>query len=123
MNTMNKMDKIKTHFDENKKAYIIGGSVVVVGIAGGFILGNRGQVSISNPAMINYKPVANTVQVQMDRPGPKSFMVQCLENQQTYPSLRQAAKDLGVNVRELSDHIRGLQDSVAGLHFEKKAEL
>ena len=120
---MKKLEQIKTHLSENKTAYILGGSAVAVAIAGGFILGSRGQISISNPAMINYKPIANTVQVQMTRPGPKSFMVQCLENQQTYPSLRQAAKDLGVNVRELSEHIRGLQDSVAGLHFEKVAEL
>lgn len=120
---MKKLEQIKTHVRENKKAYVIGGSAAAAGITAGLILGSRGQISISNPAMINYKPIANTVQVQMTRPGPKSFMVQCLENQQTYPSLRQAAKDLGVNVRELSEHIRGLQDSVAGLHFEKVAEL
>lgn len=120
---MNKLEQIKTHLSENKTAYILGGSVVVVGIAGGFILGSRGQISISNPAMINYKPIANTVQVQMTRPGPKAFVVQCIETQEVWPSIRQAAKDLGIDRGTLAKHLAGEYGSAAGKTFTKVAEI
>lgn len=120
---MKKLEQIKTHLSENKKAYIIGGSAATIGIAAGLILGSRGQVSISNPAIINYKPIANTVQVQMTRPGPKAFVVQCAETQEVWPSIRQAAKDLGIDRGTLAKHLAGEYASAAGQTFAKVAEI
>lgn len=119
---MSKIENIKNHVRENKKVYLIGGGFVVVGAAG-FILGSRGQISIANPAVVNYKPIANTVQVQMTRPGPKAFVVQCVETQEVWPSIRQAAKDLGIDRGALAKHLAGEYDSAAGKTFTKVAEI
>ena len=74
------VDKVKNHFKKHKNKYLIGlGAVACVGVGYGLRPENS-QVSISNPALINYRPSSNTVQVQMTRPGPKSFVVQCLED-------------------------------------------
>lgn len=120
---MSKIETVKNHVRENKKAYIIGGSAAAAGIAAGLILGYRGQISIANPAVINYKPVANTVQVQMTRPGPKAFVVQCVETQEVWPSIRQAAKDLGIDRGALAKHLAGEYASAAGKTFTKVAEI
>lgn len=120
---MSKIESIKTHVREHKKAYIIGGSAAAAGITAGLILGSRGQISIANPAMINYKPIANTVQVQMTRPGPKAFVIQCVETQEVWPSIRQAAKALEIDRGTLAKHLAGEYASAAGKTFTKVAEV
>lgn len=119
-----KTEKIKKHFQDNKKTYIIGGSCLAVGVVVGVIISRQTvQVAVANPALVNWKPVSNIVQVQMVRPGPKAFVVQCIETQKTWPSIREAAKDLGINPGKLSSHLIGKFSDVNGLHFEKLAEI
>lgn len=120
---MTKLDKIRTHISENRKVYIAAGIGVVVGgsAVAATLYGRSIVVNDSLNVSIN-SPKTNVV-VQMVRPGPKSYAIQCLENQQAYPSLRQAAKELGVNASEISKHLKGERDAVCGLHFVKRAEL
>lgn len=115
-------EKIKNHFRKHKVAYISVGVSVTAGVAVGLLVG-RGQVSISNPAMVNYKPVANTVQVQMVRPGPKSFVVQCVESGQVWPSIRQAAESTKLSPGLISGHLKGKFADVGGFHFIKLDEI
>lgn len=123
MNEHNIINRVKNHVKENKSAYIAGGVCLLIGSVGTALAFHNANISIANPAIVNYKPIANTIQVSMTRPGPKSFIVQCLEDQKTWPSLRQAAKDLNVNPSELSKHLKGGVPAVNGLHFEKLGEV
>lgn len=119
-----KIEKIKSHFRDNKKSYIVGGSCLVVGVAVGVVICKQStQIAVANPAIVNWKPVSNIVQVQMVRPGPKSFVIQCVEDQRVWPSLRAAAEDLGVHPNIVSKHLKGTYDTVKDLHLEKVAEL
>lgn len=118
-----KNETIKKHFRENKKVYIVGSISFVIGAASVFLVTRSGNISISNPALLNWKPAANTIQITMTRPGPKSFVIQALETQQTWPSLRAAAKDLGHNPGTLSAHLKGLIPDINGLHLVKVAEI
>jgi hypothetical protein len=118
-----KTDKIKKHFRDHKEAYIVGGICLAVGVTTGIVLSRSTQIAITNPALMNWKPVSNVVQVQMVRPGPKAFVVQCVENQTTWPSMRAAAEAMNVNRAELINHLKGLIPDVNGLHFEKVAEI
>lgn len=119
-----KIDRIKKHFVDNKKTYIVGGVGVAIGVAVGVVICKQStQIAVANPAVVNWKPVSNIVQVQMVRPGPKSFVVQCIEDQRVWPSLRAAADDLGVHPNIISKHLKGAYDTVKDLHLEKVAEL
>ena len=116
-------DKVKTHFRENKKVYLaFAGGVLLVYVANGRrdgdsysqrVIGKSGDMTITN----------NKIEVQMTRPGPKSYVVQCLENQATYPSLRAAARENGVSHGLLSGHLKGDIPDVNGKHYEKVAEI
>jgi hypothetical protein len=117
-----KVEKVKKHFSENKQLYIgIGIGVVVTVVS--VVICRSTQIAITNPALVNWKPVSNVVQVQMIRPGPKSFVIQCLETQKTWPSMRAAAKDLGLHPSAITNHINGKFPDAGGFHFEKLAEI
>lgn len=120
---MTKIDDVKAHVRKHKTVYIVG-SVVIVG----------GFVVLKTTPSINNHPIAlaigkgnivaqTNVNVTMTRPGPKAFVVQCLEDQKIWPSIRQAAKDLGVNPSRISEQLSGQIDSVNGKTFTKLAEV
>jgi hypothetical protein len=118
-----RIEKIKQHFKDNKNVYTIGGICLVVGGVAG-VLSSTKSVQVVDNFNIKYKsPTSNVVEVTMIRPGPKSFVVQCLETQKTWPSLRSAAKDLGINPGELSKHLKGEVGSIDGKDFTKLAEV
>jgi hypothetical protein len=117
-----KTERIKKHFVDNQKLYIgVGIGVVVTAVA--VVVCRSTQIAITNPALVNWKPTSTVVQVQMVRPGPKAFVVQCLETQRTWPSIRSAAEDLGMNPMAISNHLKGKFPDAGGLHFEKLAEI
>lgn len=117
------MSKVKEHFKKHKTSYIVGGSCLVVG-AGLGVLFKGGQLLINDSLKVQIaSPTTNNITMTMTRPGPKSFVIQCSENQKVWPSIRSAAKDLGVEPSVISKHLKGLKDSVDGLHFEKLHEV
>jgi hypothetical protein len=118
-----KKEQIKKHFVDNQKLYIGVGIGIVVTAVAVVVFKTSPQVAITNPALVNWKPTSNIIQVQMVRPGPKSFVIQCLETQRTWPSMREAAKDLGINPMAISNHLKGKFPDAGGLHFEKLAEI
>jgi len=118
-----KVKLVKKHIRDHRELYIGVGVGIAASVIGFMMFSKSFQIAITNPAVINWKPVSNLVQMQMIRPGPKSFVVQCQETQKIWPSLREAAKDLNINPGELSKHLRNMADSIQGLHFEKLAEI
>lgn len=123
-------DKIKAHVKRNEDRYtgFAAGAVTSAVLFGLHVHMNgtgRGQVSISNPALINIKPesTTNQIQVNMLRPGPKSHVVQCIETGAVFPSIRQAGRDLGIPASVISGHLNGKLDNAGGLHFDKIDEL
>lgn len=119
-----RLERVKTHVQSNKTAYIVGGTCLVVGALGTMVVNRTGvQLAISNPGIINWRPSAMNLQINITRPGPKAFVIQCAETQEIWPSLRQAAKDLGHNPGTLSAHLKGKIPDVGGLHLEKVGEV
>lgn len=119
-----KLESVRTHFIENKKLYIglgIGAAVGVVGMA--LVVRTNLQIVDALKVQINSPTTNNVVQVNMVRPGPKAFVVQCLESQKTWPSIRAAAEDLGVNASDISRHLKGRIPEVKGSTFSKIAEI
>lgn len=115
---------VETHLKENKKVYIAGLTCFVIGGFSAFLATRDGVQVVDSMKLIHvqYKS-PNVVNVEMIRPGPKAFVLQCKETQQVWPSLRAAAKDLGLNPSELSRHLSGAVDSVQGKTFEKLGEI
>jgi len=125
-----KIDKFKKHVKDHKEAYIVGGLGVVVTAAVTYLVvsGNEKTVNLINEFNGDFKdsPITNInqfIEIQMVRPGPKSFVIQCLETQKTWPSIRSAAEDLGVNPGKLGSHLKGKFPDVDGLTFTKVAEI
>jgi hypothetical protein len=125
-----KTDKIKKHFRDHKEAYITGGVCLVVGAAvtylvvkGDDILAKDEVVKFVNVIKGDHNTINQIIEINMVRPGPKSFVIQCVEDQRIWPSIRSAAKDIGHNPGTLSAHLKGLVDNIDGQHFTKVAEL
>ena len=128
MEEATRTQKVKDHFKKHKVAYIGVGVGLTAGVVIGAAASNTSVVNVNVQKLFNWKTSDVTtnvtnVQVQMVRPGPKSFAVQCVESQQTWPSIRQAAKDLGVHPWVISGHLKGKSPNIDGLTFIKLAEL
>lgn len=126
MEEATRTQKIKGHFKKHKVVYIGVGVGVAIGATATLVVcsGKTGNQAVQKVTALKTGNITqNVVQVQMVRPGPKSFVVQCLETQATWPSIRQAAKDTGLNASDISQHLKGARDTVGGFTFIKLDEL
>lgn len=126
MEEATRTQKVKDHFKKYKFAYIAGTAGIAVGVAGTLLVcsGSSGNQAVQKVTALKTGDITqNVVQVHMTRPGPKSFVVQCIETQETWPSIRQAAQGLGVSPSLISGHLKGKFPSVDGFTFTKLAEL
>lgn len=125
---MSKIESIKNHVRENKKAYIIGGTAVGVGAAVGvgYILGVRTtpkdvETLITPSNTINgpaWKPV-QTIEVYVEALGDPGNIIQDLTTGTIYASQGQAARALGVQPARVSDHLNGRLADVGGHILQK----
>lgn len=122
---MSKIESIKNHVREHKKAYVIGGTVAAVGAAAGvgYILGVR-SVPQSVETMVNVRPIQaltykskQTVQVYVEALGDPGNILQDLTTGTIYASQNQAAKALEVNPARISEHLQGKLPHVKGHTF------
>lgn len=122
-----KIDRIKKHFSDNKKVYVVAGVTAAVSVATTVVIMKcrkvQAPVQLANHIVGDHNTILQEIHIDMCRPGPKSFVVKCTETQKVWPSIRAAAEDLKVNPGELSKHLRDMTESVKGMHFEKVAEL
>ena len=116
---MSKLDKIKTHFRENKKLYVgiaIGGGVAVVGFAVYSVTREKyvGATAIN----IGYKnTIEQHIEVHIEALGDPGNIIQDTTTGTIYASQNQAARELGVDHRRISKHLQGLTDNVDGHKF------
>ena len=113
--------KVKVHFKKHKVKYIVGGACLVVGGAVGYYLGNKGIINVqlvNTGSVEQHQYIDKSINV-LTRRGHAGNVVRCVETGEMFASQNRAAQLLGLNKFELSKHVRGLQDDVEGLHFEK----
>lgn len=115
------LEKIKIHFRENKKLYIAGGISLTVGVVGGAFLTSNGVQIVDSFKLVNWKSSHESVTVLVRRGHPGNI-VKNLETGELFASQNRAAAMNGINKGEMSKHLRGLQESINGLHFEKLGE-
>ena len=113
--------KVKGHFKKHKVKYIVGGTCAVVGVGVGVYLGNKGIINVQ---LVNTGEVTQVQNIDksiniLTRRGHAGNIIRCVETGDVFASQNRAAELLGLNKFEVSKHIRGLQDNVEGLHFEK----
>lgn len=117
-----RIQKVKTHLDENKKVYI----AAVVGIAIGVVstLVIRGAVKPSAAIEIatkiqgNDNTVNNVVQVIIPALGDPGNIVQCVETGTIYASQGQAAREAGSTAARISRHLNGTLADINGQHYK-----
>lgn len=122
-----RIEKIKIHFVENKDRYITGVSCLVVGAIGTLAFTQRVAVSqqAQNIALLNWKPfnfLQQTTIVQLPARGHRGIVVVRDKTGTPYASIHEAADALGISRYNLSQHLRGLQDSVNGETFTNLGE-
>lgn len=125
---MSKIESIKTHVREHKKAYVIGGTVAAAGVAAGvgYILGARTtpknvETLVAPANTINglaWKPT-QTIEVVVEALGDPGNIIQDLTTGTIYASQNQAAKALGVPAARISECVNGARAHVNGHNFVK----
>ena len=112
-------DKVKEHVGRHKVAYTAGAMVVVSGAS--FYVGAR----VGSPIAFTQKgtivginnKLYQTVVVLVNRQGPPSWMIRCVETGEEFLSQRSAAFTHNLTERELSRHLNGMLESVGGKHY------
>ena len=126
--TGTKTQKIKTHVQNHREAYIAGIVGVVAGItwtlmrsgSGSTILrdtivkAQRDTIVLGKNATLNQVSYFDSL-----RQGPPSWVVRCLETGNVFTSQRAAAMAMELPETRLSQHLNGVTDHVGGYHFER----
>lgn len=115
--------KVKQHISKNRKVYGVLAGGIAVGSIGTFLVFYGRGVVINDSLNVSVNSPKTNLVVQMVRPGPKSHAIQCLETQQVWPSIRQAAESLNIDRGSLTRHLKGEYEDVDGLKFFKIGEL
>lgn len=120
---MSKIESIKNHVREHKKAYVVGGTVAAVGVAAGvgYILGVRTtpknvETLVAPSNTINglaWKPT-QTIEVVVEALGDPGNIIQDLNTGTIYASQNQAAKALGVDKSVITRHLQGTLETAKG---------
>jgi hypothetical protein len=119
------VDKIKTHFQENKKVYVALLAGVVVGaIAVIVVVRELGQIAIIDSYKIQIlSPTTNNImQNMMERRGHPGFVVRCVETGEKFSSQNHAASEMNLSGPNLSQHLNGMRNQVGGFTFERLGE-
>ena len=93
----------------------------VTGTAGSSVTGT-GETSgfFFQPQVVDNHGVINLQQViEARRSGPPSWVVRCVDTGDVYTSQRAAATALGIDERNISKMLNGLQETAEGLKFER----
>lgn len=121
-----KIEKIKTHFRENKKTYLVGigvagiTAIIMRGIASQSISRGISVTAERGISVLGKKVVMENVSyISSNRQGPPSWVIRCKETNDIFTSQRSAASEMNLSDSEISKHLNGLMDNVRGFHFER----
>ena len=109
-------DKLKQHWQENKKLYIVGATSATIGALGAAAVIFKLSPKIANVQAIQaltYKST-QTVEVWIEALGDPGNIIQDMTTGTIYASQGQAAKALGVSPSYVSQHLNGIRDHVKG---------
>lgn len=111
---MKKIEKIKTHFDENKKTYIGVGVGVVIGAAAATVaFHNKAEVAQKiNQVAVGYKN--NQVLVNFVERSTPSRPVHLKGTNLYFNSLNEAARETGHSLSRISKNVNGHIPDVNG---------
>jgi hypothetical protein len=133
-------EEIKSHFERNKRTYIIGGAVlagitclVMRGhafqhIGRGIPVAAKGGIPVLGENVVNVRPLSlfsnrmtnHIVSViESGRQGPPSWVIRCKETGEIFTSQAGAAREMDLPANEISRQLNGLIDHVRDFHFER----
>jgi hypothetical protein len=116
-----KLEKIKTHFRENKKIYITGVSCLIVGAASAYFISNRsgsGILAVQKINQIGFRNEANPVIVNLIELSTPSKPVHLVGSEKYFNSIHDAARKTGHQASMISKNVNGHIPDVKGDMFE-----
>jgi hypothetical protein len=119
-----KIEKVKSHFRENKKTYIVGGSCLVVGAAAAAVV-MKYKVCVTQPTEVaqqfNQTAVGwniNQTLVSFVERSTPSKPVHLVGTDRYFASLSEAARETGHYVADISKVVNGKMPDIKGDVFE-----
>lgn len=113
---MKRTEKIKSHFQRNKKVYLGCGVTAIVTAVGTLLLVNSRDIVIAkfNTQQIGVINSNKNIEVYIEALGDPGNIIQDTVTGTVYASQNQAAKALDLNPSRLSQHLNGKVDNVDG---------
>ena len=111
-------NKIVQHIRNNQTTYIVG-ALGVVGTTGALIFKHRPVNTTIEKAIapvFNNQPVFNNSN-SVNNGGYMRKIIRCVETDEMWPSMTQAAKAAGHSLQDMSKQIHGHHDHLDGLHY------
>lgn len=119
---MSKIESIKNHVRENKKAYIVGASCLAVGFLGGVALVKSGDISIvasgDNNQIVGKAKTVNQVMIEMVERSTPSKPVHLVGTNLYFNSMSEAARETGHSLSMISKNVKGQIPNIKGDVFE-----
>lgn len=119
---MSKIESIKNHVREHKKAYVVGVSCLAVGLLGGVALVKSGDLSIvvtgDKNQIVGKAKTVNQVMFEMVERSTPSKPVHLVGTNLYFNSLSEAARETGHSLSMISQNVNGHISDVKGDVFE-----
>lgn len=130
------MNTLYSHMKRNKLMYLAGGSCIMVGSVFGLILSINRKINSTSDALqilkatrsklseistVNYVPNQKIVEF-IGRNGHPGNVIYCNETKQVFKSNREAARELGIDSRDLWAYLKGIKPTARGFTFTSIGE-
>lgn len=115
-----RINKIKTHFRENKRVYLACGGTGVATMIGTLVITRRSEIGAGNIMKngVFYKPT-QTLDIHIEALGDPGNIIQDTTTGIVYASQNQAARELGLTPQRISEQLAGKVADVRGHTFAK----
>lgn len=119
---MSKIESIKNHVRENKKAYVVGASCLAVGLLGGVALAKAGDISIvvtgDKNQIVGKAKTVNQVMIELVERSTQSKPVHLVGTNLYFSSMSEAARETGHALSMISKNVKGQIPNIKGDVFE-----
>lgn len=112
-----KVAKVKAHLVAHKNAYLAGAGGFLVGSATTVLLIRRGALSKSEINILGWKNTVKSFHTTIIGNGHPGKVILDTTTDRMFKSQNEAAKELGVSVTQIVDHLNGKKDHVLGHHL------